>query len=89
MVSRVFDEAEHPPHHRTWVALVDGNNHQVDRIKAEARARRVDLTVVVDFVHVLEYLWKAAWCFFDQGDPDAEGWVRDLARAPLNHAIAA
>jgi hypothetical protein len=31
---------------------------------------------VVDFVHVLEYLWRAAWCFFAEGDPDAETWVR-------------
>jgi hypothetical protein len=85
VVSRVFDEAERrdPRHRRTWVALVDGNNHQIDRIEAEARARLVDVTIVVDFVHVLEYLWKAAWCFFDEGDPDAERWVRDLARAVL------
>ena len=23
-------------------------------------------------IHVLEYLWSAAWCFFDEGDPAAE-----------------
>jgi hypothetical protein len=85
VVSRVFDEAERrdPDHRRTWVALVDGNNHQIDRIQAEARARQVGVTIVVDFVHVLEYLWKAAWCFYDEGDPDAERWVRDRARAVL------
>jgi hypothetical protein len=85
VVSQVFDEAERrdPGHRRTWVALVDGNNHQIDRIQAEARARRVDVTIVVDFVHVLEYLWKATWCFFDEGDPDAERSVRDLVRAVL------
>lgn len=85
VVSRVFDEAERrdPGHRRTWVALVDGNNHQIERIQAEARARQVDVTIVVDLVHVLEYLWKAAWCFFAEGDPDADRWVRDLARAVL------
>jgi hypothetical protein len=36
----------------------------------------VQVTIVVDFVHVLEYLWRAAWCFFAEGDPDAETWVR-------------
>ena len=25
--------------------------------------------------HVLEYVWKAAWSFFEPGDPDAETWV--------------
>jgi hypothetical protein len=90
VVSRVFDEAERrdPGHHRTWVALVDGNNHQIDRIKAEAGTRQVDVTIVVDFVHVLEYVWKAAWCFFDEGDPDAERWVRDRARAILKGQAA-
>ncbi len=78
VIGQVFDEASRrdPDRHRTWVALVDGNTHQLDRIHAEARARGVQVTVVVDFVHVLEYLWRAAWCFFDEGDPDAEAWVR-------------
>lgn len=62
MVARIFDEAERrdPAHRRTWIALVDGNNHQIERIDAEGRARGVEVTVVIDFVHVLEYLWRAA-----------------------------
>ncbi len=31
--------------------------------------------MICDFVHVLEYTWKAAWSFFDKGDPGAEEWV--------------
>ena len=86
VVARVFDEAQRrdPGHLRPWVALVDGNNHQIDRIKAEATARKVDVPIVVDFVHVLEYLWKAAWCFFAEGDAGAEAWVADKALAVLN-----
>ena len=78
VITAVFDEADRrdPAHRRTWVALVDGNIHQLDRIHAEARARGVQVTVVVDLVHVLEYVWRAAWCFFDEGDPAAETWVR-------------
>jgi hypothetical protein len=85
VVAQMFDEAERrdPDHHRAWVALVDGDNHQIDRIRAQARTRGVDVTIVIDFVHVLEYLWRAAWSFFDEGDPDAETWVRDKARAVL------
>jgi hypothetical protein len=81
VITSVFDEATRrdPDHHRTWVALVDGNTHQIQRIHAEARTRSVDVTIVVDVVHVLEYLWKAAWCFHDEGDPNAETWVRDHA----------
>src|SRR6266498_231904 len=72
-----------PDHERTWVALVDGNTHQIDRIRAEAHARNVVVAVVVDFIHVLEYVWKAAWCFHPEGDPRAERWVRTQARQIL------
>lgn len=79
VVAKLFDDAERrdPEHLRTWVALVDGNNHQIDLITVEARRRGVTVPIVIDFVHVLEYLWKAAWSFFDEGDPAAETWVRD------------
>lgn len=62
---------------------MDGNNHQIDRIEAEATARGVDVTVVIDIIHVLEYLWGAVWCFFAEGDPAAEAWVRDRAISVL------
>jgi hypothetical protein len=86
VVKRIFDEADRrdPQHHRTWVALVDGNNHQLDLIQAEARARQLRVPIVVDFIHVLEYVWKAAWCFFREGDPKAEQWVRKQALAILD-----
>jgi len=85
VVSDIFDEAcrRDPDHQRQWVALVDGNNHQIDRIKTEARKRKVKIKIVVDVVHVLEYLWGAAWCFFDEGDPAAETWVHEKALAAL------
>ncbi len=85
VVGKLFDEADRrdPRHTRVWVALVDGNVHQIDRINAEARQREVKVAIVVDFVHVLEYIWSAAWSFFGEGDPDAETWVRDKAMAVL------
>jgi hypothetical protein len=85
VVGRVFDEAARrdPTHARTWIALVDGNNHQIDRIQAEATRRGVEVTILCDFIHVLEYLWKAAWSFHDEGDPTAEQWVHDKAIAVL------
>ena len=85
VVHRIFDEAERrdPAHHRCWVALVDGNNHQINRIEAEASARGVEVTIVVDLIHVLEYLWGAAWSFFTEADPAAEAWVAARALAVL------
>jgi hypothetical protein len=85
VIAAAFTEAaRRDPHHaRRWVALVDGNNHQIDRIRAEAKARGVTVRILVDFIHVLEYLWGAAWCFHDEGDPAAERWVREKALAVL------
>jgi hypothetical protein len=85
VIGRVFDEAKRrdPRHERPWVALVDGNNHQIDRIQAEAKARHVKIAIVVDFVHMIEYLWKAAWSFHAEGDPAAEQWVLRHARDVL------
>jgi hypothetical protein len=85
VIAKAFSEADRrdPGHGRPWVALVDGNNHQIDRIKAEAKERNLDVSIVVDLVHVLGYLWDAAWCFFAQGDKAAEDWVADKALAVL------
>jgi hypothetical protein len=78
VIAEGFAEATRrdPQHRRTWVALVDGNTHQIDRIRAEARRHKVTVTIVIDLIHVIEYVWKAAWCFHPAGDPAAETWVR-------------
>ena len=33
------------------------------------------MAIVIDFIHVLNYLWKAAWCFHAPRDPAMEDWV--------------
>jgi hypothetical protein len=85
VIGKAFCEAEQrdPGHTHPWVALVDGNNHQIDRIKAEAKARNIDITIVVDLIHVIQYLWDAAWCFYTEGDRAAEEWVAEKALAIL------
>ena len=64
-----------PARQRTWIALVDGNKQQIEAIGAEAARHGAQVTILIDFIHVLEYLWKAGWSFFEPGDPDAETWV--------------
>lgn len=64
---------------RQWVVLVDGLPQQLKLIRREAKRRKVEITIVVDFFHVLEYLWKAARNFFEQGDAAAEAWVNERA----------
>ncbi len=86
VIAEAFDEAERrdPEHQRPWVALVDGAKHQIEAIRAEARRRGVKVTVVCDFIHALQYLRGAAWCFFNEGDPAAERWVAEKGLAVLS-----
>jgi hypothetical protein len=82
VIARVFDEAQRrdPKHRRTWVALVDGNSHQIQQIKYEAKRRGVKVTIICDFVHALQYLWGAAGCLHPDSDPAApEQWVHRQA----------
>jgi hypothetical protein len=85
VIATLFDEADRrdPAHDQTWIALVDGNLCQIARIQAEAAARTVTVTIICDFIHVLEYLWKAAWCFFPEASPEAGPWIRARATAIL------
>jgi hypothetical protein len=85
MIAAAFDEAgaRDPGHLRTWVVLVDGAEHQLDLIRAEAARRGAGIHVVIDLIHVLEYIWKAAWSLHEAGDSAAEDWVAARALAVL------
>jgi hypothetical protein len=85
MIAAAFDEAgaRDPQHLRTRVVLVDGAEHQLDLIRAEAARRGVTIRIVIDLIHVLEYLWKAAWSLHTAGDPAAEDWGAVKALAVL------
>jgi hypothetical protein len=76
-IGKIFDEAERrdPGRERTWIALADGDNHQIQLIRGQAARRGITITILIDFIHVLEYLWKAAWCFCEPRDPAMEDWV--------------
>jgi hypothetical protein len=55
--------------------LVDGHEEQLGQIRAAIDRHGVEITLVLDFIHVLEYLCKAAWCFFVPGCEAVEAWV--------------
>jgi len=79
VIAEAFREAESrdPAHARRWVALLDGNASQIDAVESSARAVGVKLTIVLDVVHVIEYLWSAVTAFEAQGTPAAEAWVSE------------
>ena len=81
VISEMFEEGERrdPKHLKKRVVLVDGAKHQLDLINNCIKRYNVEVSVILDFIHVLEYLWKAAHCFFDVGSEEAEKWVQERA----------
>jgi hypothetical protein len=81
VIEEAFEEAlrRDPEQKRRWVVLVDGLPSQLKLIDKISQRLEVKVTVVMDFIHVLEYLWKAAWCFYDKGDSAVEKWVAKRA----------
>jgi len=78
IIEEMFQEADYrdPQRHKNWVALVDGNKPQIRILRRMARKKRLDLTIVVDLIHVTEYLWAAGRAFHREGSPELERWVQ-------------
>ncbi|MCK5818215.1 MAG: ISKra4 family transposase [Psychromonas sp.] len=86
VIEDAFKEAlqRDPEQKREWVVLIDGHPHQLKLIERVMKSLRVKATIIMDFIHVLEYLWKAGWCFFEKGDPKIEKWIAKNALKILN-----
>ncbi|MDD5501644.1 MAG: ISKra4 family transposase [Candidatus Omnitrophica bacterium] len=78
VIEKVFEEAgcRDPGHRKKWVALVDGNKPQIRILRRMAKERGIDLTIIVDVVHVTEYLWDAGRAFHPESGEALESWVR-------------
>jgi hypothetical protein len=77
IIDQAFEEAERrdPKHKKQCVALVDGNETQLALLEVAAQYYGIKLTIILDIVHVLGYLWSAAWVLHKEGDPAAQAWV--------------
>ena len=78
VIESAFSEASHrdPRQEKNWVALVDGENQQLRILGRMAKKQGIDLTIIVDIIHVIEYLWKAGRAFHLQSGPELEKWVQ-------------
>lgn len=77
VIGQAFEEAQRrdPSHEKQWVALVDGNKTQLKVLHQKAKKYGVALTVVLDLIHVTEYLWTASTAFHDEESREREDWV--------------
>lgn len=80
VTEEVFQEAlrRDPTNNRPWIAVVDGQPQQLKNIEAGIKRHQVNVTLVLDFIHVLGYLWEAAHSFGFKDDI-AESWVHGRA----------
>jgi hypothetical protein len=89
VIAEAFAEAERrdPQHNKRWVGLADGNKTQLRLLKEWAARSGVVLTIVLDLIHVLGYLWKAAFVFHKEGSEQAQAWVSErLVRLLHGHS---
>jgi hypothetical protein len=85
VIDAAFAEASSrdPLRQKTWVVAVDGDPHQLRYIRKVAKRYKVKVIIILDVIHVLEYLWKASYVFHKEGSPEAEQWVRERLRRVL------
>jgi hypothetical protein len=79
IVDQMFEEAARrdPKEIKQWVAVVDGNKTQIKSLEAAAARQGRQLTIVIDLIHVLEYLWDAGRVLHLESDPNVEVWVQE------------
>ncbi|MGA7927510.1 MAG: ISKra4 family transposase [Candidatus Sulfotelmatobacter sp.] len=73
VVAEVAQEMDRrdPERNKTRLALSDG-----ERALQILIEKTLPVTLILDLLHVLEKLWKAAYVFHPEGSPEAELWVR-------------
>jgi hypothetical protein len=78
VIEKAFEEAAYrdPEHRKNWVALVDGDKAQIGILRRMAKRKGIDLTIIVDVIHVTEYLWDAGRAFHHEPGAELESWVR-------------
>lgn len=76
-IAEMFDEADRrdPERSRSAVVLVDGEESQETAILHQGRRRGRNLTLVLDIIHVLSYLWGAGYALCRKDAAQTEVWV--------------
>jgi len=79
VIREIFEEGlrRDPAKAKKWVCLLDGDPNQLKNVSGQIRRTSVNVTVILDIIHVIEYLWKAARVFHDEASKSAEKWVSE------------
>jgi hypothetical protein len=84
VIEEVAEEMERrdPAASKTRVALTDGERALQIRVDG-----KLNVTLILDLMHVLEKLWRAAYVFHAEGSLEAELWVLDRTLRILLGAV--
>ena len=84
-IGEMLDEAQrrNPEGARTNIVLVDGDERQLANIEAEAAKRGMQITIVLDLIHVLHYLWKISILLSRDDRKAAALWVAHILKQLL------
>ena len=85
VIDEVIAEMERrdPEGSKTRLALTDG-----ERALQILVDQKLGVTLILDFIHALEKLWKAAFVFHREGSLEAELWVLDRALRVLSGGVS-
>ena len=68
---------------KTWLAVVDGDETQLAQLEEVAEALEYKILIILDIIHVVQYLWKAGHAFHEEETPELEYWVLSQLRSVL------
>lgn len=90
-IDQAFVEAlrRDPKRELRWVVVVDGSEEQLRIIRRCQKRYNVEFTLVLDFIHVAGYLWKASYAFHARGSDAARYWVDEKLLAILEGKASA
>jgi hypothetical protein len=77
VITEIFHEAmqRDPDRKKAWVVCVDGDLNQIKQFQRLAKQFDIQVTIVCDIIHVLEYLWKAGKVLHP--DATVAEWVKE------------
>lgn len=66
-----------PKGEKVVVCVMDGEKALKNRASEHLKKASPGLLLILDIIHVIEYLWKAAYVFCEEGSQQAHDWVRE------------
>jgi hypothetical protein len=90
VIAEVSEEMKRrdPQRQKIAVCVTDGEEALKTRVVKHLQKVFPFLILVLDIIHALEYLWKAAYAFHAPGTDEARLWVRERLLQILNSGVS-